>query len=710
MCDRPHRKIFDTSSDLINTLVIIPVLNEETNIVGVIKSLQSYGFSRIRVVDNGSRDRSGIVAKDAGAEVLYEPVSGYGQACWHGLQHIPPEISWILFCDGDGSDDLSCLPEFISLRDRYDLVLGDRRGTSSGKAVMTPVQNFGNGLAGRLINWGWGHKYSDLGPLRLIRRSAIEQIAMKDRGFGWTVEMQVRAVEEGLNICEIPVCYRPRQGGRSKISGTISGSFQAGTIILGTLGKLYLSRSQRHKNQPRNSADSTPAPTIQRDAKARNSVDVILMSLSAFFLCFGAIMASPYGDFREAANVVDFGYGMAVMGLGFALSWNLKSLNAWWFWLVAIATRLVLLFIYPGDDIWRYLWEGYIQTQGFSPYDFAPNAAELISYRTEWWSQINHQDVSAIYPPLTQLGFRILATISPSVFLFKISFAIADLAICWLLSKKFTYLQTSLYAWSPIVIYSFAGGGHYDSWFILPLVAAWLWWEQPGQIKLKVKQKEVKQSSPIVISCLLGISIAVKWISLPILGFLSWITWRRINLKTALLVGICGVLPIVLTSLSFCNADACSLIPSSSTFVSHGRSAEFFPHLLAKLWQPSVKINSIFALPLGLISIIIFFASSSFQQFTLGFFASLLLISPIIHSWYFTWIIPFAVGTKNWGVRLGSLSAFVYFILPYRQALGDRNWNLTDLETWLLWLPFILGFVWSIWRSQLTPVENKGIK
>jgi len=702
MRDRPLRQIFDTSSDLSKTLVIIPVLNEEKNIVGVIKSLQSYGLSRIRVVDNGSQDRSRAVAKDAGAEVLDEPVPGYGQACWQGLQNIPQEVNWILFCDGDGSDDLSCLPEFFSLRDRYDLILGDRRATASGKAVMTPVQNFGNGLAGSLIYWGWGHKYDDLGPLRLIRRSAIEQIAMKDRGFGWTVEMQVRAVEEGLKICEIPVSYRPRQGGRSKISGTISGSFQAGTIILGTLGKLYLSRSKRPKSQLYNSADLPIAPTITRDVESRNSVDLILIFLSAFFLCLGAVMATPYGDFRQAANVVDFGYGIAVMGLGFALSWNLKSLNAWWFWLVTILTRVILLFISPGDDIWRYIWEGYIQTQGFNPYHFAPNAAELITYHFEWWSKINHPSVSAIYPPLTQLGFRILATISPSVIFFKSSFMLADIVICWLLSKKFTYLQTSLYAWNPLVIYSFAGGGHYDSWFILPLVVAWLWWEKPTH-----KQKKDKRSSPIVISCLIGISIAVKWISLPILGFLSWVTWRKINLKTAFLVGICGVLPIVLTSLSFCSADACSLIPTSSTFVSHGRSAEFLPHLLAKLWQPSVKINSIFALPLGLISLIILFVSSSFQQFALGFFTSLLIISPIIHSWYFTWIIPFAVGTKNWGVRLGSLSAFVYFILPYRQALGDRNWNLTDMETWLLWLPFILGFVWSFWRSKLKPTKNQ---
>ena len=239
------------SSDinLNNILTIIPVRNEEATIAKVVNSLQAYGLNQIRVVDNGSSDRSAITAQKAGAEVVFEPVPGYGRACWQGLQDLPTEIDWILFCDGDGSDDISCLPEFFSLRDRYDLIIGDRRATKAGKAAMTPVQNFGNGLAGFLIGLGWGYWYQDLGPLRLIRRSSLEIIAMEDRGFGWTVEMQVRAIEEKLRVCEIPVTYRPRQGGRSKISGTISGSFQAGSIILSTLGKFYLRRLRHKLNQ-----------------------------------------------------------------------------------------------------------------------------------------------------------------------------------------------------------------------------------------------------------------------------------------------------------------------------------------------------------------------------------------------------------------------------------------------------------------------------
>lgn len=233
-----------------NILTIIPVRNEEATIGQVITSLQAYGLKHIRVVDNGSSDRSKMEAQKAGAEVLFEPIAGYGRACYCGLQNIPAAIDWILFCDGDGSDDFSCLPEFFIHSDRYDLIIGDRRSSQQGKAAMTPVQNFGNSLASLLIGWGWGHWYADLGPLRLIRLSALEKIQMQDRGFGWTVEMQVRAVEEQLRIVEIPVIYHPRQGGKSKISGTILGSIQAGIIILTTLGKLYWLRKAKDGEKP----------------------------------------------------------------------------------------------------------------------------------------------------------------------------------------------------------------------------------------------------------------------------------------------------------------------------------------------------------------------------------------------------------------------------------------------------------------------------
>jgi glycosyltransferase involved in cell wall biosynthesis len=641
----------ENCDDLNRVLVIVPVLNEEATISSVVQSLQSYGLKKICVVDNGSDDRTTILARSAGATVISEPLRGYGRACWRGYQQIPEECDWILFCDGDGSDDLSQLPEFFAATKNADFILGNRRATASGRAAMTAVQNFGNWLATWLIGLGWGYWYRDLGPLRLIRHSALEKIQMRDRSFGWTVEMQARAVECGLNICEIPVDYRHRQGGRSKISGTIQGSFWAGSIILGTLGNLYWQR--------------------QTVSNSR-----FYLWLSSLLLLLGAMLILPHGDFQQAGTVPRFWLGIGVMSLGFVLSWTLRDLSSVWFWLVTILTRLLLLPMYPGDDIWRYLWEGHIQNLGFSPYNFPPNASELIPYRTDWWVLMNHPDTSAIYPPLTQLGFRALAAVSTSVLLFKLAFVLADLGVCWLLRKDWGDRRTILYAWNPLVIYSFAGGGHYDSWFILPLVAGWLAFDK----------RRWGWSALLV-----GASIAIKWMSLPILVFLA-LRGRKKYIPFVLLIGI---LPMLVTTLWFCHDGSCYLIPTSSTFVSRGRSAEFIPYLVSLAWYPSTQYNWIYAIPLGLATIALLWYCRSFVCFVEWYFLALLMLSPIVHAWYFTWSIPFAVATRNLGVRWVSLSAFIYFALKHRQALGSFDWRLTASEIYWLWLPFLVGFISS---------------
>ncbi len=223
-------------------LAIIPALNEEATIGMVVEQLRRQGVRHVRVVDNASADATAGRARAAGAEVVFAPVRGYGRACLRGVEDLPPQIQWILFCDGDGSDDLDALPALLNAADHCDLLLGNRRAGASGRAAMTALQNWGNGLAVALVRWGWGIRYSDLGPLRLIRRSALERLGMQEEGCGWTVEMQVRAAEIGLRVLELSVNYRARQGGRSKISGSVRGTVRAGSAILWTLARLYLRR------------------------------------------------------------------------------------------------------------------------------------------------------------------------------------------------------------------------------------------------------------------------------------------------------------------------------------------------------------------------------------------------------------------------------------------------------------------------------------
>lgn len=235
---------------LANVSVVIPALNEQASLPGVITRLRELGLNRIRVVDNGSRDHTAEVARRCGAEVVSEPRQGYGQACWTGCENLPAEVEWILFCNADGSDDIERVPELLAATDGgAEFILGTRAAGEDGQDHLTASQRFGNKLAVTLIRLLWGENYADLGPLRLISRRAFERLNMRDRGFGWTVEMQVRAAEEGLEVKEVLVRNFPRNSGVSKISGTVKGSVQAGTIILSTIISLWLKKTVRHASR-----------------------------------------------------------------------------------------------------------------------------------------------------------------------------------------------------------------------------------------------------------------------------------------------------------------------------------------------------------------------------------------------------------------------------------------------------------------------------
>ena len=220
-------------------LVVIPALNEEETVAAVVQGLRRSGFYRIRVIDNGSTDASAQRARAAGAEVLTEPQCGYGRACLRGLDNIPSGVAWILLCDADGSDNLDDVDLMIAAAKDADFVLGNRFATKTGREAMTFVQRFGNQLVSKLIERGWGFRFADFGPLRLIRRCALETIDMRHHGFGWNVIMQIRALEAGFRIREVPVRYRMRQGGRSKISGSVLAAVCAGFGILQAVARLY---------------------------------------------------------------------------------------------------------------------------------------------------------------------------------------------------------------------------------------------------------------------------------------------------------------------------------------------------------------------------------------------------------------------------------------------------------------------------------------
>jgi len=215
-------------------VVVIPALDEEEAIGAVVAEIPS-GTGDVIVVDNGSRDRTPEVARGAGARVVREPRRGYGQACLAGIA-AAPEAEIFAFLDGDRSDYPRQLPEILGplLAGQADLVIGSRRLGRSAPGAHPWHAVMGTRLCVALMNRLLGTRATDLGPFRAITAAALRRLGMADRDFGWTVEMQAKAARCGLRVVEVPVDYRPRLG-RSKVSGTLSGSLRAGAKIVGTI-------------------------------------------------------------------------------------------------------------------------------------------------------------------------------------------------------------------------------------------------------------------------------------------------------------------------------------------------------------------------------------------------------------------------------------------------------------------------------------------
>ncbi|MEL7481102.1 MAG: glycosyltransferase family 2 protein [Pseudomonadota bacterium] len=239
--------------------VIIPALNEEAAIARVVSRVPAF-VDRIIVADNGSTDDTAQRAEAAGARVVSVPTAGYGRACLAGVQ-AAGDADILVFLDGDGSDVPEEMENLLHpiISGEVDLVIGSRALGNAEAGSLTVPQRFGNRLACWLMQVFWGATYTDLGPFRAIRRSAYDRLQMEAPTFGWTVEMQVRALKQRLAVADVPVSYR-RRIGQSKISGTVRGVVMAGAYILGTIFAERLGRG--------------PQPAIARPVPQRLSLDL----------------------------------------------------------------------------------------------------------------------------------------------------------------------------------------------------------------------------------------------------------------------------------------------------------------------------------------------------------------------------------------------------------------------------------------------------
>jgi len=225
--------------------VIIPAFNEEKSIVKVIAEIPDF-VEEVVVVNNNSTDQTAQVAANAGATVLKEKSKGYGYACLKGIDYLSQEQNKpdiLVFLDGDYSDYPQELTKVIQpiLEDKADFVVGARVKVLRERGSLTPQQLFGNWLACFLMKLLYRSNFTDLGPFRAIRWETLEKLKMRDKTYGWTVEMQLKVLRQKITYQEVPVSYKKRIG-VSKVSGTVKGTIFAGMKIIGWIFKHYLSK------------------------------------------------------------------------------------------------------------------------------------------------------------------------------------------------------------------------------------------------------------------------------------------------------------------------------------------------------------------------------------------------------------------------------------------------------------------------------------
>lgn len=432
----------------------------------------------------------------------------------------------------------------------------------------------------------------------------------------------------------------------------------------------------------------------------RRPIRRFLLALAAECLFFAAL--NFFDDWTVAAMPVRFVIVAILCGLAylFAVSqfafFATARKEALIFWSVAILLRLIALPLAPGDDLWRYQWEGKIQRAGFNPYVQAPNAAELAALRADFpaWNKINHPGFRTIYPPWVEIFFAAISRVSDSTMVYKLSFAFADIGtICLLLlliGGENRCTQAAWYAWNPLVVYSFAGAAHFDSLMILPMMAAVF-----GLVKFgRAIDSRGKWMWAGMASIALGIAISIKLIPVLFLLLFAFALGRR-----AIVLIISLVLP-VLPGL-FYGFPKVRIWDSLGQFIYVSRVNDLFWWLIEDtIWanphQKNYHYNIIIFAVVVLISLLFLWNWRRGLLWTIG---AALIFSPVLHPWYCTWILPFATWRRVYAWHVLSVTLFAYYLF-WNPSLFAVPWHAEPWMRAMIILPPCAFLLFARWRRH----------
>ncbi|MEY2518785.1 MAG: hypothetical protein QOF24_544 [Verrucomicrobiota bacterium] len=374
------------------------------------------------------------------------------------------------------------------------------------------------------------------------------------------------------------------------------------------------------------------------------------------------------------------------------------------FWPVVVVLRVVALPLTPGDDFWRYQWEGKIQLAGFNPYVNAPDDPQLEAVRAQYpaWEKINHRDFRAIYPPGAEIIFAGMSRISDSPLFYKLTFAAADIAtiavLLRLLGGTSRYASAAWYAWNPLVVYSFAGAAHFDSLMILPLMAGVLFLTRVET----ATQSRQRWLLALAASTAFGIAISVKLVPLLLLGSCVFaLGWRAITLLVS--VGIPALLSLVY------GYPRIDILESLGRFAHVTRLNDLFWWLIEDtVWanphQKNYHYNVILIISVGAVSLLFWRNWKRGLIWTLG---TALFLTPVFHPWYCTWILPLAAWrrARTWFVL--SITLFAYFLF-WNERLFRLPWHAEPWMRAIIIVPVLVSaiFFGLTQRTQRAPREN----